>query len=66
MKNIGIHSEQVEWGMTKYVLDVLTVIPRDEIRGKGIAYVQSIIDPHVETDEDKLKWVSFWEYFTHY
>ena len=66
MKDIGIHSEQVEWGMTKDVLDYLTVIPRDEIRGKEIDYVQSIIDPHVETDEDKFKWGLFWEYFTRY
>ena len=56
----------MEWGITKYVLDIFTVIRRDKIRGRGIDYVRSIIDPHVKTDEDKLKWVSFWEYVTRY
>ena len=48
--------------MHKNVMDVLTVIPRDEIVRKGIPYVRSILDQ--EDVEGREKWNSFWDYFT--
>ncbi|EEY60508.1 uncharacterized protein PITG_13213 [Phytophthora infestans T30-4] len=41
------------------VIDVLTIIPVDEIADKGIRYVRSLVD---ETGA-KTKWDTFWRYF---
>ena len=49
--------------MTKFVLDVLTVIPPNEILSRGIPYVKSIIDKELVKQVDKNKWKSFWEMY---
>ena len=49
--------------MTKLVIDVLTVIPRDEIIEKGIPYVRLILDKECTTREDLQTWGLFWKYF---
>ena len=48
--------ESVEMAMTKNVMDVLTILPRNEILTYGIPYVRSCI---IET-ADKEKWDMFW------
>ena len=50
--------------MTKHVFDILTILPRDEIKSKGIPYVRDIIDAEYDNNEDKKKWDFFWnKYF---
>ena len=44
-------------------MDVLTIIPRDERRTKGVAYVKSICDPEIKSSSDKEKCDLFWNYF---
>ena len=58
---LKIDQEQISMAMTTYVLDVLTVIPSNEIRSKGIPYVKSIIDKELKTNDEKDKWKYFWE-----
>ena len=62
MKKLNIEDQYVSMAMHKNVIDVLTVIPRDEIVRKGIPYVRSILDQ--EDVEGREKWNSFWDYFT--
>ena len=52
--------------ITKLVIDLLTLIPRDEIIEKGIPYVRSISDKVCTTREDLQNWALFWEYFVGY
>lgn len=50
--------------MTKHVFDILTILPRDEIRSKRILYVKDIIDTEYNDNEEKKKWDFFWnKYF---
>ena len=66
MLELKIDDEYISMAMTKNVIDVLTVIPRNEVVRKGIPYVKSILDKEVDTDDDREKWNSFWTYFTNY
>ena len=63
MVKLEIDKEQVKCAMKKGVLDVLTVIPKSEIKSKGIPYVKSLIDELNLTKSDKQKWAKFWKYF---
>ena len=45
--------------MTKFFLDVLIVIPPNEILSKGIPYINSIIDKELKKEGDKDKWKYF-------
>ena len=45
--------------MTKFVLDVLTVIPPNEILSKGVPYVKTIIEKELKPKDDKDKWNYF-------
>ena len=47
--------------MTKFVLDVLTVIPPNEILSKGVPYVKTIIEKELKPKDDKDKWNYFQE-----
>jgi len=58
MKEIGIPAEERSLAMKEGVLDVLTVIPHEEIETKGIAYVKSKIPK-----TNNKKWEQFWKYF---
>ena len=42
--------------MTKNVLNILTILPRDEILTKGIFYIRDIIDAECKDVEDVKKW----------
>ena len=67
MLALKIDGEQISMAMTKFVLDVLTVIPPNEILSKGIPYVKSIIEKELVKQSDKDKWKLFWEtYFIKY
>ena len=44
------------------LLTVLTVILKDEVKWKGIAYLSTMIEPGLAT-EDIEKWNKFWMYF---
>ncbi|ETN03634.1 hypothetical protein PPTG_23761 [Phytophthora nicotianae INRA-310] len=59
MIELKIPKEQIADAMKSGKLDVLTVIPAEEVLDKGLRYVRSIID---ET-ETKTKWTAFWKYF---
>ena len=52
--------------MHNNVMDVLTVIPLDEIICKGIIYIRSILDQEDSSVEGREKWNSFWDYFTNF
>lgn len=55
MKELGIDSKERKKALE--VINILTVIPHDEILSKGIAYCQHVIDSNDQ------KWKSFWFYF---
>ena len=64
MKALQIKKLHIDMMMTRNVLDILTVIPRDEIYSKGIPYVKSIILPVIIGDENEMvKMGQFWKYF---
>ena len=50
--------------MIKHVTDVLTLIPCDEIKSKGIPYVRSILDIECDNDEEREHCNECWDYFT--
>ena len=64
-KDIGIRDEQISMAMTKYVMDILTIISRGKIATKGIPFVRSILEPNLGA-EDLEKWGKFWTYFNNY
>ena len=67
MIEFKIEKEQIKLAMTESVLDILTVIPRDQILTKGIDYVRAIIDDVCKTKHDTRKWDIFLEkYFKKY
>jgi hypothetical protein len=53
-------TNQIHEAISPGILDVLTVIPIDEIKSKGIPYVMSLVS---RKGSAKL-WTQFWEYFT--
>ena len=59
MLKLHIKEEQVSMAMEKNVMDILTIIPRNEVRTTGIAYVMSILDPEITSEVDKMKWSEF-------
>ena len=63
ISKLEINSEQVEMVMEKNCLDILTVIPKHEIKEKGIPYIKHAISQMELTKEDKEKWEKFWDYF---
>jgi len=65
LKALGVRSDQRSYALKQGVMDVLTVIPREELED-GIAFVKNEIDFFVRhnTDDyagDKLLWEAFWE-----
>ena len=63
-----IPSFQIKAAMEENVMDILTIIPKDEIITKGIPYVMSIIqektrDNGGDIEYDHESWSDFWGYF---
>ena len=44
-------------------LDLLCIIPQDEVEEYGIPYLQSLFETKDETDDVKDRWKLFWKYF---
>ena len=63
---LKIKDGQVGVAMTKLVIDVLTVVPKDEIIKKVIPYVRLFLYKECTICEDLKKWDLFWEYFVGY
>ena len=64
---LKINAKQIKLAMSKNVLDILTILPQDEILSKGIFYVRDIIDTECKDVEDVKKWDFFWNnYFKKY
>ncbi len=60
MKELGIPKEQIEFAMRFGVYDILTVIPKDDIK-KGIHFVRTMIADKIgemeKIDEENGGWV---------
>ena len=57
---LKINTKQIKLAMTKHVLDILTILPRDEILSKGVFNVRDIIDAECKDVEVVKKWDIFW------
>ena len=70
MKDLHIPDDQIKIAMTKNVMDILAVVPPDELKSKGIPFVHSLILEKIKsagikmTNAHKKYWdVFFNEYF---
>ena len=52
--------------MHKYSIDILTVIPINEIRVKGILFVKDNLKDAIYEGDDKQKMITFWNYFENF
>ena len=55
MKEIRIPQDQIDMAMLRKYLDILTIIPKDEIKSKGIPYVKNAIELISLSADDKEK-----------
>ena len=55
--------EIIEYAMVKFSIDILTVIPINEIRKKGIPFVQDNLKDAIFQGDDVQKMKTFWNYF---
>ena len=72
MLKMGIPDLEVQYAMWRGVVDLITVIPKEEL-GKGMAFIRSMIAEHITTLcpgdgktqlESHKRWDMFWkEYF---
>ena len=58
--------EIVEFAMVKNSMGILTVIPVNEIRRKGFAFVNDNLKPAILGANDSQKLQKFWDYFEKY
>ena len=49
--------------MTRHFMHILTIIPRDEIMGKGIYFLRSILYHECKIADEMKKTEDFWVYF---
>jgi hypothetical protein len=59
IKKLAFLAEEITLAMKIGVLDLLCIIPQDEIREFGIPYVRSIIEKYLSR-ADIVKWDTFW------
>ena len=62
IKKLAFLAEEIAFAMKVGVLDLLCIIPQDEIREFGIPFVRSIIEEDLSA-VDVAKWDTFWLYF---
>lgn len=62
MEDLKLHNDIIEYTLNDNSLDMLCIIPIDEILTKGINFVRSNLDEFV-LKEDENKWEEFWKYF---
>ena len=55
--------EIIEHAMVKFSMDILTLIPIDELRSKGIPFVKDTLKDSIHEIDDINKMKSFWNYF---
>ncbi len=64
MKELGIDKDQIGYAMKVGVYDLLTVIPKDELK-KGVHFVRTMISDKLfemlSPDEDFAKWDKFFD-----
>ena len=65
MEKLELHDDIIEYTLDDNSLDMLCIIPIDEILTKVIHFVQSNLDEFV-LKEDGNKWVELWKYFISY
>jgi len=65
-EELGIPEDQRKYAMRRTVIDILSVIPKEEVITFGIPFLQSEISKRFPnmSNEDKLKWDKFWAYFS--
>ena len=59
MKKLGISQEQIDMAIENNCLDILIIIPTNEIRSKGIPGVKIAIELLSLSTDDKVKWKKF-------
>ena len=62
ISKIGFLAEEIAYAMKAGVLDLLCIIPQDEIREIGIPFVRLLIEEDLSAAAIE-KWDRFWEYF---
>ena len=58
--------EIIAHAMVKYSMDILTVIPVNEIKSKGIPFVKDNLKDDILEENDSEKMDKFWQYFEKY
>ena len=58
--------EIVSCSMVKNLMDILTVIPANEITTKGFAFVKDNLKEAILEENDSEKMQKFWKYFENY
>ena len=58
--------EIIDCTIVKYSMDILTVIPVNEIKTKGIPFVKDNSKDAILEDNDSKKMDKFWNYFERY
>ena len=80
IKHIHIPEEEIGIAMQTGMLDLITVLPADELRKKGIPFVRMMLDEKIydyytkeikkgkveEMPDYQGKWDTFWAYFEKY
>ncbi|RLN96227.1 hypothetical protein BBJ28_00025031 [Nothophytophthora sp. Chile5] len=64
MVSLRIPASQIKVAMEPGSVDLLTVIPKDDIQIKGIPFVTNILYTKIDRLGHKTKWDQFWRYFT--
>ena len=64
MGSLGICKQQIKMAMSENCIDILCIIPKEEILKKGMPYVQDAIKSSglLNKDDDK-KWDKLWVHF---
>ncbi|KAK1930487.1 hypothetical protein P3T76_014158 [Phytophthora citrophthora] len=66
MQKLYIPTEEISVAMRRHMLDILTVLPHDQIDPQGIEHVVALIKEALaekESTYSEAKWTQFWDYF---
>ena len=66
MISLHMNREQIKMVVSPGCLDVLTIIPIDEIVEKGIPHVKMATESSGISKEDVAKWDKIWKYFNRF
>ncbi|KAK1929376.1 hypothetical protein P3T76_015128 [Phytophthora citrophthora] len=65
-QKLYIPTEEISVAMRRHVLDILTVLPHDQIDPQGIKHIVALIKEALaekESTYSEAKWTQFWAYF---